>query len=74
MAKQTKSLANIPDIVEMAWLSKKFDELHTDHLLIIKKLDDLKNVVPEFVSPELQAAIIQTAKLALGIDMKVPDK
>jgi len=54
-------------------LSKKFDELHQDHLIIIKKLDDLKNVVPEFVSPELQAAIIQTAKLAVGIDMKVPD-
>jgi len=72
MSKQSKIGGT--SIVEFAWLSKQFDELHKDHLLILKKIDDLKNVIPEFISPELQEQIIKSVKLTAGIDQKVPDK
>jgi len=65
---------SIPPIVEQLWLSKKFDELHQDHLIILKKLDDLKKVIPEFISPELQQQIVKSMQIANRIDAMVPDK
>jgi len=50
---------------------QKLNELHNEHLLILKRLDES---VPEFVTPELQAQVIRAAQLALGIDLKVPDR
>ena len=59
--------------LEVVWLVGQFDQLHREHALILSRLDDLSKVVPAFVSPDLQAAIITNAKLVLGIDLKVPD-
>jgi serine/threonine-protein kinase RIO1 len=79
-----KEKTGLTDIIELAWLKKEFDNLRRDHVIIIEKLDRLHEehllilkklgAVSEFVSPELQEQIILTARLALGIDLKVPDQ
>ena len=58
------------------WIKQQFDKLHAEHKNlheehkeILKRLD----VVPSFVTPELEAQILRAAKTAKLIDSKVPD-
>jgi len=61
----TKSIS----AAEYVWLKTEFDKLHNEHLLILKKIDDIQTVV----SPALEEQVRKAFKIATVIDRKVPD-
>lgn len=71
------------DKIDLFWFQKKFGELHDEHLLILRKIDDVNTlcvaivglVTPnKNVTSELEAIIKKVSARALAIDRKVPDK
>jgi hypothetical protein len=55
--------------IEKIWLAQEFDKLHDEHLLILKKIDDIQTGI----SPALEQEVTRALALAKLIDRKVPD-
>jgi len=58
-----------PSPIEALWLKDQFDQLHREHALILKKIDDIQTVI----NPALELQVLRALKLSSGIDQKVPD-
>lgn len=76
--KKKKSKPKTSPIVSFGWMKQEFDQLHKEHAVILKRLDDIEQAVnrdPELMLllPALEAEIKKVAAMALQIDMKVPD-
>ena len=55
---------------EKLWLLSEFQELHREHHLILKRLDEMQSNV----TPELEHQVRLAARLARKIDSQVPDE
>ncbi len=63
-----------PSPIDFVWIKKQFEQLHHEHALILDRINELGNVVPTYVIPELAFEIKKSILSLKKVDDKIPDK
>jgi len=58
-----------PSPIETIWLLEQFEKLHNEHLLILRKIDEIQTTI----NPALEKQVRLALTLATKVDQKVPD-